>query len=34
MEKDVPVKAVEDIIIIGKSPVVILGPNETGETLP
>jgi hypothetical protein len=34
MEKDVPVKAAEDILIPGKSPVVILGSKGAGKTLP
>jgi hypothetical protein len=34
MGKDVPVKIVEDILIPGKLPIVILGPKGTGKTLP
>jgi hypothetical protein len=34
MEKDVPVKAAEDILIPGKLPIVILEPKGTGKTLP
>jgi len=33
MEKDVSIKAIEDILVPGKSPVVIFGPNRTGKTL-
>ncbi len=34
MGKDAPVKTVEDTLIPGKSPTVILGSNRTGKTLP
>jgi hypothetical protein len=34
MGKDVKVKIVEDTLIPGKSPTVILGPYRTGKSLP
>jgi len=33
MEKDVPVKTSEDILIPGKLNLFILGPNRAGKTL-
>jgi len=33
MEKDVPVKTVEDTLIPGKLNLFILGPNRAGKTL-
>jgi len=33
MGKGVPVKAVESILVSGKSHIIIPGPNGTGETL-
>ena len=34
MGKDVLVKTVEDTLITGKLPIVILGPKGTGKTVP
>jgi len=34
MGNHVTVKIVEDILIPGKLPIVILGPNRTRKTLP